>query len=198
MRNQAQEIINNLHIIQYALRHSTDPTMNAGLSQCLRSYLSDRRDEKSNNRVQAHHIQKKEDACVRRLFPDSNIKYFQSLHIGRCRLSTRAYAHGKTTDDSNIVFNLNGNEQFGRIRSIIRVDSNEPLLFVAQLSDTLPLVCSIDDLEDHTYSRIQISSHNRWSFVLVEVKDFIEKSALYESPDGRCYFFRFPNLTHCS
>ena len=94
-------------------------------------------------------------------------------------------------DDSNIVFRLNGIEHFGRIRSILSVDGGEPLIFVSHLSNVLPLVCQIDDLEDYTYSLIQSSSDVDWSFVLIGVTDFVEKSVYYESPNGRCFFSDF-------
>jgi hypothetical protein len=133
------------------------------------------------------------------LFPHADIKFYQALNIGHMRLCTRAYSNAKIADDSNIVFRLNGNENFERIRSIFTVEDGEPLmLFVAHLSRVSPLVCAIDELENFTYTRIQISSDMNWSYVLIQAKDFIEKSVLYESRNGQCFFFRFPNLIHCS
>ena len=198
VRNQAQEMIINLHIIQHALRHSIDPTMNADLAYFVESRLTDRRRSKVNKHVQTHHKLRIEDASVRRLFPHALIDYYQTLNLGRVRLRTRSYSHTKIADDSNIVFRLNGNEKFGRIRAIITVDGGEPLLFVAHLPNVLPLVCRIDTSETFTYPAIQTGLDLQWSFVLIDVYDFVEKSVFFESPHSCCSFSRFPNLTHCS
>ena len=73
-----------------------------------------------------------------------------------------------------------------------------PMLFVAHLSRVSPLVCAIDELEDFTYTRIQVSSDMNCPYVLIEAKDLVDKSVLYGSLNGQCFFFRFPNLIHCS
>ena len=198
VRNQAQEMINNLHMIQHALRHSTDPTMNTDLAHFVESRLTDRHRRKVSKHVQTHHKLRIEDASVRRLFPRALIDYYQTLYLGRVRLCTRSYSHVKIADDSNIVFRLNGHEKFGRIRAIITVDGGEPLLFVAHLSNVVPLVCRIDASETFNYPDIQIGLDQHWSFVLIDVDDFVEKSVLFENPDSCCSFFRFPNLTDCS
>ena len=198
VRNQAKEMINNLQIIQCALRHSMDATMNSDLALFFTSRMTDRRRWKRGHRVEAHHLCNKEDTAVRLLFPHADIKFYQALNIGHIRLCTRSYSVTKIADDSNIIFRLNGSENFGRIRSILTVDDGEPLLFVAHLSRVSPLVCSIDEFEDFTYTRIQVSSDINWSYVLIEANDFVEKSVLYESLNGQCFFFRFPNLIHCS
>ena len=198
VRNQAQEMINNLHIIQYAIRHSLDRTMNTDLAYFIASRLTAPRHLKTTKHVYPHHKSKSEDTSVRLLFPKSHIVYYQTLRIGNLRLSTRSYSNGKIADDSNIIFRLNGNENFGRIRAIITVDGREPLVFVAHLSNCLSLVYPIDDLENLSYDNIQNSSQLHWSFVLIEVNDIVEKSVFYDCPSGRCTFFRFPNLTHCS
>ena len=198
VRNQAQEMINNLYITQCALRHSMDLSMPVDMALFFASLLTDHRRSKSNKHVQAHHKSTKEDPSVRILFPHAHVEFYQTLTIGRLRLCTQLYSHKKVADDSNIVFRLNGNETFGRIRSIVSVNSEEPLLFVTHLRNVSPLVCPIDDVEDYTYTQIRIGGDQHWSFVLVEVKDFVEKSVFYQSPNGQCVFLRFPNLTHCS
>ena len=198
VRNQAQEMINNLHIIQHALRHSIDPTMNTDFAYFIATRLTDYRRIKDNRLMQVHHRSRTGDVYVRRLFPDSKIDYYQTINIGRLRLCTRSYANAKITDDSNIIFRLNGNEKFGRIRTIITVNKGEPLLFVAHLPNVSPITYSLNDVENHLFTGIQISSGMDWSFAIVEIKDFVEKSVFYDSCDGRCSFFRFPTLTHCS
>ena len=96
------------------------------------------------------------------------------------------------------MFRHNGNETFGRIRSIFTVDDGEALLFVAHLSRASPLARAIDEMEYFTYMRIQVSSDMNWSDALIEANVVVEKSVLYESLDGQCFFFRYPNLIHCS
>jgi hypothetical protein len=175
-----------------------DPSMPIEMALFFASRLTGRLRIKSNKHMQAHHKATKEDPPVRVLFPHAHLEFYQTLTIGRLRLCTQLYSQSKVADDSNIVFSLNGNETFGRIRSIVSVDGGEPLLFVTHLRNVLPLVCPIDDVEDYAYTHIRISADQHWSFVLVEVKDFVEKSVFYRSPNGQCVFFRFPNLTHCS
>lgn len=198
VRNQAQEMINNLRIIQHPLRHSVDPTMNTELAYFVQSRLTDRRRSKFSKQVQTHHKVRTEDASVRRLFPHALINYYQTLNLGRVRLCTRSYSHEKIADDSNIVFRLNGNEKFGRIRAIVTVDGRQPLMFVAHLSNVLPLVCRIDTSETFSYPGIQTGLDLHWSFVLINIDDFVEKCVYFERSNSCCTFFRFPNLTHCS
>jgi hypothetical protein len=71
-------------------------------------------------------------------------------------------------------------------------------LTLAYLLNVSPLVCSLDGSTKFEYSGIQIASTANWSFVLINVKDFIEKTVLFESPDRQCCFFRFPNQVHSS
>ena len=94
----------NLHIVQHALRHSNDRTMNTDLAYFVQNRLVDRRHIKAHNHMQLQHKSRVEDASVRRLFPLSNIAYYQSLNIGHIRLCTRSYSHAKYADDSNIIF----------------------------------------------------------------------------------------------
>lgn len=197
-RNQAQEMINNLNIIQCALRHAVDPTMNADFAYFITNRLTNHRRIGVDRLVQTRHRSSTEDLYVRRLFPNSEIEFYQTVNIGRLRLCTRAYCNSKITDDSNILFRLNGSEKFGRIRSIITVDKGEPLLVVAYLPDVSPVTCTISGAENHRFPGIQISTRMDWSFVMIDVSDFVEKSVFYDSLDGRCFFFRFPTLTHCS
>ena len=71
-------------------------------------------------------------------------------HRSQIRLCTRSYWNAKVANDWIIVFRLNSNETFGRIRSIFTIDDGEHLLFVAHLSCVSPFVCAIDELEDFT------------------------------------------------
>jgi hypothetical protein len=176
VRNQAQEMINNLPTIENALRHSMDPSIPINMAHFFASGLVSRRRIKSNKHVQAHHKSTKEDPSIRALFPHFHIEFHQTLTIGHLRLCTKLYSHAKVADDSNIVFRLGGNETFGRIRSIVSVDGEEPFLVVTHLRNVLPLVCPVDDIEDYTYAHIQISADQCWSFVLVEVRDFVERA----------------------
>ena len=64
--------------------------------------------------------------------------------------------------------------------------------------NTSPLVCQLDESANFEYSSIQTAAAPNWSFVLADVKDFIEKTVFFESSDRYCSFFRFPNLVHSS
>jgi hypothetical protein len=129
------------------------------------------------------------------MFPAADLRFFKVLYLDELRLSIRSYSHGKTSDDSNILFRNNAIEKFGRIRSIVTVKDQQPILFVAYFTDALPLICPIDTFSNFECNTIQVSS---WSYTLVDIDDFIEKTVFFESPDRHSSFFRFPNLTHSS
>ena len=177
-RNQAQEMSKNLNIFQHAIRHSNTSTVNTDLAAFLSSKLIPSHHFPNHEDLMTHNF-KKEDSAVRALFSQSNLQYFSILHIRGTRLTTRAYAHGKTSDDSNILFPLNGIESFGRIRSIFTVNGGSPILFVANLLNVTPLVYCIDSSTTYEYPGIQTASKHISSFVLVDVKDFIEKPTFF-------------------
>ena len=197
-RNQAQEIYGNLHILRQAMHHSMDPTINIEFSTFLSSHLIQSYHFPKPKTLKLRHKCKKEDDAVRRLFPHSTLQFYNVLHIGRLRISTRSYSHGKTSDDSNVLFLSSGTERFGRICAIFRVDDGEPVLFIAYLLNATPMVCNIDDSPKYEFRGIQVSPKSLWSFVLVEIKGFIEKTVLFEHDNHSNYFFRFPNLVHSS
>ncbi len=191
-------MIGNLCLLQHALRHTLDPAIKTDFAAYLSKHTlhSDRHLQQRN--LKLRHQQKKEDSAVRRFFPHANLHFYNTLHINNLRLSTRSYSNQKTTDDSNILFLLYGNTCFGRIRSIFTVDGGQPVLFVAYLLDVSPLVCPVDDSTKFEYSGVQKASTTKWSFVLINVEDFVEKTVFFDNPSRQCYFFRFPNLVHSS
>ena len=197
-RNHGQEMIGNLCLLQHALRHSLDPTIKRDFAVYLsRQFLhSDYHLKQQNFKVS--HPHKKEDSGVRHLFPHATLDFYHTLHINHLRLSTRSYSNTKTTDDSNILFLLNGSKCFGRIHSIFTVDDKELLLIVAYLLNTSPLICPLDGSTKYEYSAIQTALSTNWTFVPVNVNDFIEKTVLFEGPNRQYCFFRFPNLVHSS
>jgi len=197
-KNLGQEMIGNLYVLQHAFRHSLDPTINTDFASFLSTRLLHSYRHLKNQNFKVKHQQKKEDPGVRRLFPGEKLEFYNTLHIDLLRLSTRSYSHNKTTDDSNILFLLNGNMSFGRIRSIFTVNGGEPLLFVAHLLHVSPLIYPLDRSSKFEYSGIHKASTTNWSFLLINIKDFVEKTVLFESPDRQHYFFRFPNLVHSS
>ena len=174
-RNQAHEMSKNLNIFQHAIRHSNTSTVNTDLAAFLSSKLIPFHHFPNHEDLRVHHNCKKEDSAVRALFPQSNLQYFSVLHIRGTCLTTRAYAHGKTSDDSNILFPLNGIKSFCRIRSIFTVNGGSPIVFVANLLNVTPLVYCIDSSTTYEYPGIQMASKYISSFVLVDVKNFIEK-----------------------
>ena len=191
-------MIQNLNLIQRATHQAMDHQMNLNYASFLASMHSSSLYLHRNSRSYLSLKQKckREDSSVRRLFPQATLAFYNVLYIDQIRLTTRSYSHGKTTDDSNILFQLNQRKTFGRIRSIFTVDGENPLLFVAHLSNATPLVCRIDNTQNFECSAIQTSASTAWSFVLIEIRDFIEKVVFFEDLNGRCCFFRFPNLTH--
>jgi len=191
-------MIGNLYLLQRALRHSLDPTIQTDFAAYLSTYLLHFNHHAKQQNFKLRHQHKKEDSAVRRFFPHATLSFYHTLHIDHLRLSTRSYSNKKAADDSNILFLLSGNKYFGRIRSIFTVDGGQPVLLVAYLLNASPLVCLLDGSAKFEYSGIQTALKPNWSSVLINVKDFIEKTVLFESPSCQCCFFRFPNLIHSS
>ena len=198
-RNQAQEIIENLNVLQHATRKSMDPMMNEEFSAFLLQLGNIRStDRVEKGRLVLKHKCEHPDPHIQLLFPNHDVQGYNVLFIDHVRLSTFAYSKGKTTDDSNILFRLNGDERFGRICSIFTMFGEQPTLFVAHLTDGSPLVCRLYDQRNIECSFIQTSPTTNWSYVCVEIHDFIEKTSFYESDERHSRFCRFPNLTHSS
>ena len=187
-----------MHIIQSALRHAVDSTMNADFAYFIANPLTNHRGIGVDRLVKTRHRSSKKDVYVRRLFPISDIEFDQTIKIERLRLCTRAYSNSKVTDDSNILFQLNGREKFGRICSIITVDKGESLLFVAYLPNVLPVTCTIRDAEKHCFPGVHTSIRMDWSFVMIDVIGFVEKCVFFDRLDGQCLLFRSPTLAHYS
>ena len=198
-RNQAQEIIENLSVIQHAKRHLFDPLMNNSFRAYLRANSSVTLDPPQTDRTFVLRNQcSEEDADVRRLFPHDNIQFFNVLYLKKTRLCTLAYGRGKTTDDSNILFRLNGRNRFGRIRTIFRIDDDLPVLFVTNFVNGSPLICSLDNNHKMEYPDIQIAAAVNWSNVCIDIDDFVEKTTFYETSGQESCFCRFPTLIHSS
>ena len=199
-RNHAQEMIENLHVLQHAKRHSMDRTMSTDFASFLSTRLRGLNINNSSNNqcLVLKHKCTQEDQCLRRIFPNAALDFYQVLYLGDTRLTIRSYSHRKTSDDSNILFRMNGSEKFGRIRSIVYVNGASPIFYVAHLRDGSPLVCPIDASSNFEFTMIQISPSTTWSYTLMNVDDFIEKTVFFESPDRRSCFYRFPNLCHSS
>ena len=186
-RNQAQEMSKNLNIFQHAIRHSNTSTINTDLAAFLSSKLILSYHFPSHEGLRAHHNFKKEDSAVRAVFAQSHLQYFNVLRIHGTRLTTRAYSHEKTSDDSNILCRLNGIESFSRIRSIFTVNDGSSILFVANLLNVTSLVYCIDSSITYEYPGIQMAAKHISSFVLVNVKHFIEKTVSFEGSNHDIY-----------
>ena len=198
-RNQAQEIIENLNVLQHATRKSMDPMMNGEFSAFLLQFRNIRTvDRAERNRLVLKHKCKQSDPNVLRLFPNHNVQCYNVLYISQVRLSTSSYSDGKTSDDSNILFRLHGTERFGRLCSIFTTFGEQPTLFVAHPTDESPLVCPLDDTHNLEYNAIHGSTTTSLSYLCIEIDDFIEKTTFYETNDRQSCFCRFPTLTHSS
>lgn len=198
-RRHAQELITNLHLIQAAHCHLKNLSIS---NTSFANYLSFRFFNSHSNydqeKYQLRHQCKTLDKIVHVFFPFSKINSYQTLHIGKLRLSTRSYSEKKIADDSNIFFLLDGVVYPGRIRTIFTIDDGEPHLIVAYLRELTPLTCAIDEDENFTYPHILHTSSSQWNYVPIQLKDFLEKSVFFRSSNGITYFIRFPTLEHCS
>ncbi|CAF1484871.1 unnamed protein product [Adineta steineri] len=198
-RRHAQEIINNLHIIQEAYCHLNDLALT---HNDFGEYLSSRfTNYKVNNLSQdcrLGHASKKEDSLVQLLFPLTKVKCYQTIHLGKLRLCTRTYAEGKVADDSNIIFVLDRVQRPGKIRAIFTIDDGEPHLLMAYITVLSPFTCQIDENENFTYHNILSSTNSTWQYVPIRLEAFVEKSIFFRSVGGVSYFLRQPTLDHCS
>lgn len=198
-RRHAQEIINNLHLMQEAYYHLNNLSIsNANFSNYLRSQFIDKQSSTDQEKYQVRHPSKNSDELIRVFFPHSKINLYQTLHFGKLRLCTRSYAEKKLVDDSNIIFLLNDVEYPGKIRTIFTIDDGKPYLLVAYLRDLMPFICTLDRNESFSYPHILHTSTSKWNYVPIEMKDFIEKCVFFLSPTGTTYFIRFPTLEHSS
>ncbi|CAF3351918.1 unnamed protein product [Rotaria socialis] len=172
--------------------------MNSSFANYLFNRFGCHRKSDDSKHCQLGHLRKEDDSLVRLLFPFTQIKYYQIVHVGRIRLCTRTYADGKAADDSNIIFIFDNVQHPGKIRSIFTIDDGEPHLLVVYIANLTPLTCEIDDTENFVYRNILFATTTKWSYVPIEVRAFVEKSIFFRSSAGITYFFRQPTLDHCS
>ena len=74
------------------------------------------------------------------IFP-GDIKYYSTAFIGKVRFTTSRYARNKVSDDSSIIFKVNQEESFGRIRRIFTVNDENPIFYVDVISDNVNFQC---------------------------------------------------------
>jgi hypothetical protein len=198
-RRHAQELIGNLQLIQEAYCHLNNlDFMNTDFANYLSNRFTGYRVSHGSKNYRLGHAIKRDDSLVRLLFPLTQIKYYQTLHLGRVRLCTRAYAEGKVADDSNIIFALDHVQHPGKIRSIFTIDDGEPHLLVAYMTNLTSFTCEIDGKQNFVYHNILFSTTSNWNYVPIEVKAFVEKSIFFQSSRGVSYFLRQPTLDHGS
>ena len=198
-RRHAQELIGNLHLIQEAYCHLNNiACMNTDFSDYLFNRFTSYYTSHRSQNYRLGHASKKEDALVHLLFPLTDIKYYQTLHVGRTRLCTRTYAEGKVADDSNIIFDLDNVQHPGKIRSIFTIDGGEPHLLMAYMTNLTAFTSEIDDNENFVYHNILFSTTSKWNYVPIQAKAFVEKSIFFQNLGGTSYFLRQPTLDHCS
>ncbi|CAF3863670.1 unnamed protein product [Rotaria magnacalcarata] len=120
------------------------------------------------------------------------------LHIGDTVDDFGPITNYTTFQFENDLGKFNGTCNFGRIRSIVTIDEAQRIIYVAQLQNVLPLICSLDESTKYEFSGIQIAPKVLSSFILIDVDDIIEKTVLFESPTLATCVYRFPNLIHSS
>lgn len=127
-----------------------------------------------------------------------NIVYYSTAFIGRVRFTTTQYARDKVTDDSSIVFKTGTDESFGRIRRIFRVNDAKPVFYVDVISHMADFECATPT-DVYSCSDIQTGVFEKGqSSVFVDASDIIEKCVFFQRDNGKCTFYRFPNLQECS
>jgi hypothetical protein len=83
-RRHAQELIGNLHLIQEAYCHLNNfDFMNSNFANYLFNRFACHRKSDDSKHCQLGHLRKEDDSLVRLLFPFTQIKYYQTVHVGR-------------------------------------------------------------------------------------------------------------------
>jgi hypothetical protein len=181
-RRHAQELIDNLHLIREAYFHLNDL---ASMNTDFANYLSNQFTScQTSNRLQncrLCHESKSDDKLVRLLFRLTEIKYYQTLYVGKIRLCTRSYDDGKVADNSNIIFLFDGIAYPGKIRTILTIEGAEPYLLVGYMINLTPLTCQIDEKDNFAYHNILSTATSKWNYISIEVKNLVEKSVYFRS-----------------
>ena len=161
------------------------------------SHIKDYQHFSSQNDLKVRHLCSKEDDAARQLFPDANLQFYNTLYTGDSRFTTRSYSNVETTDDSIILFRLNGTDNFDRIRSIVVVNDASPILYVAHFQNVTPLVCPVDSSSKCVFNGIQTTGKLASTFIVIDVDNIIEKTVLFQNSTQSICVARFPNLVHC-
>ncbi len=130
---------------------------------------------------------------MRLLFPFTKVKYYQTVHVGKVRLSTRSYAEGKIADDSNIIFLFDGMEYPGRIRSIFTINDGAPLRLVAYITNLTPLTCEIDGNENFVYPQHSFYINYRMELCSNRNEAFYRKKCLFSQSKRSILFHAISN-----
>jgi len=191
-------MISGLHLLQAAIVHLNQSSLNFNLTQFLSSHLNYSM-SKPDMTIRLSHETKQQHPLPPIFFPQAVIKYFDVLYIGHMRIWTTQYAKQKKADDSSIIFQLNNISTFGRVCSIFSVKDGQPLLLVNYLEKTEPLRCHISSntLNFH-YEHIRCGDNSTEKSCLIEISDFIEKCVYFQPSKNISYFYRFPTLLHSS
>lgn len=197
-RRHAQEIINNLHLLQSAHQHLHDPTLDITFKKEILSII-DVDEDISNSNYRTSQKTDKINSFATILFSTKQLNFFHRLQIGRMSLSTYASTIGKYADDSTVVFRIYEKLFMGRIQSIFTlVENSTTFLLIDYPKATDYFTCFVDNSDDFKYSSIQSCFKKDLSTRLIEPSDIVEKCVYFEHPNGKCYFMRFPNLAHSS
>lgn len=143
-----------------------------------------------------HQMKDHSVALISNMWSGKQISYFSTMFIGRVRLTTAAFAHGKRINDSSILVKINGINTFAIVKEIFLVEEQMSFLQVCCLMDNRSFVCATES-NRFTFNDIQEGSMG--SNCIVPSTNFVEKCVRIEYPSNSSLtFIRFPNLSESS
>ena len=197
-RRHSKEIISAIHLLQAAHVYLNQYSFNQNFAQFLLSCFG-YSNTASDLKIRLLHRTQQQHPLSSIFFPRAVIANYDVLYIGNVRISTIHYSRRKKADDSNIIFRHSNASTFGHVCSIFSVNNNQPLLLIDYLETTIPLQCTITSGNTNfSYEHIRHGDTSTKKTCIIEIHDFIEKCAYFQSPEGISYYSRFPTLCHSS
>ncbi|CAF1522861.1 unnamed protein product [Adineta ricciae] len=195
-RRHAEEMISSLHYLQAGIVHLKQSSLDVSLENFISTELYYTA-EKPHYGIRLLHETNLHHDLSSMYFPQALIKTFHVLYIGHVRISTIQYADGKKSDDSSIIFRLNGRPTFGRVASIFTAETQQPLLLVNYFDKSQPLRCnlSVNGPEFH-YNRILSVDTRTRNTSLISTSDFMEKCVYLQPSNNFGHFYQFPTPRH--
>lgn len=140
-----------------------------------------------------HPMIKRSVTFIAAMWNRRKIEYYSTLYVANVRITTARFSQNRKTDDSSILININGIDQFGIVKEIFSVEDEDSFVHVCCLSNATPFTCSTNSV---TFSFNQIQHGSIGNNLFVSTSRIVEKCVRVEyPPSSTVKFIRFPNLS---